>query len=426
MPPLYLQLLLVCFWPSVAHTWLVVSVTDYGAIGDNKTDCTAAFRSALTAVAAAGGGEVIVPSPGLFKTLPINLTSNTRLTVNGEMWAAETMDKTLWPVSPVVFTYASEWPSWRYQPFIFVPGPDRSYNISIGGTGEINGAGPFFWCQPGKCPDMDETRPHLVSFHNVSGVEISGVTLRNSAFWTLRPIFCEEVWIHDLTITSPWCGGDVPGGPGGGNTDGIDVDSCQNVLIERCDISTGDDHVTILSGAGASGIKAALPTRNVTVRDCVLGTGMGLSVGSSVSGGVSDVLYTRNRMKERPQDWGYGAHIKTRINYGGYIRNIAYIDNDFTFVTNMGFVIEANYQSGGNCNATSCTEISDIVWRNNTGSPNCPGTFGCNPARPCTNITLENINLTVRNTACGWGCTNVSSGTFVNVLPGGLEKACGL
>ena len=143
---------------TATSAWLVVDVTTYGAVGDNKTDCSLAFQLALSAVSLAGGGEIIVPAPGLFKTLPLNLTSNTRLTVNGEMWAIETMDESLWPIVGVVPTYASEWPATRYQPFVFVPGPDRTFNISIGGTGEINGAGPYWWCQPDNCPNMDETR----------------------------------------------------------------------------------------------------------------------------------------------------------------------------------------------------------------------------------------------------------------------------
>lgn len=306
------EALLLLLSLSAALSWTSVSVLDFGAIGDNATDSSAAFYAALAAVEEAGGGEVVVPAPGLFKTLPLNLTSNTRLTVDGQIWAIETTNATRWPVVGVVKTYASSFPATRFQPFIFAPGPDRTTNISIAGSGEINGAGPFWWCKPdgqGGCPNYDERRPHLASFHNVSRLEISGVTFRNSAFWTLRPVFCEDVYIHDATITTPWCGGDSPGGPGGPNTDGIDVDSSVNVLIERCDISVGDDHVTVLAGAGASGLLWALPSRNVTVRDNVLGTGMGLSVGSSVSGGVSDVLYTRNVMRERAQDWGLGAHI---------------------------------------------------------------------------------------------------------------------
>ena len=93
-----------------------------------------------------------------------------------------------------------------------------------------------------------------------------------------------------------------------GNGDGIDVDSSQHVLIEHNFINCGDDHVTILSGVGAAGIAFGMPSKNITVRDNRLGTGMGLSVGSSVSGGVEDVLYTRNYMNETAGQWGLGQH----------------------------------------------------------------------------------------------------------------------
>ena len=70
-----------------AAEWRVVSIEDYGAKADNKTDNTAAFRSALKAVE--GGGEVLVPGPAsrIFQTAPINLTSNVVLRVEGTMRA---------------------------------------------------------------------------------------------------------------------------------------------------------------------------------------------------------------------------------------------------------------------------------------------------------------------------------------------------
>ena len=137
------------------------------------------------------------------------------------------------------------------------------------------------------------------------------------------------------------------------------------------------------------------------------------------------MLFTRNVMTERLQDWGIGCHLKTRVEYGGFIRDIAYIDNSFPIVTNLGIQIETDYQSSGKCNATTCTEIRDIVWRNITMSAGSPGALSCMPDRPCVNITLEDVNITGRN-GNGWGCNNVSSGTFINVNPPGLAKACGL
>ena len=163
-------------------------------------------------------------------------------------------------------------------------------------------------------------RPHLMELQNITGVVVTGVTLLNSAFWTFHPTYCKDVHIHHITIQIPW---------GGFNGDGIDVDSCQNVLIEHNYINCGDDHVTILSGVGKAGQDFNMPSKNITVVDNKLGTGMGISIGSSVSGGIEDVLYARNVMNETAGQWGLGIHIKTRTTYGGYIRNVVYEDNVF-------------------------------------------------------------------------------------------------
>jgi len=394
-------------------SWKVVSIADYGAIGDNKTDNTEAIRAALRDVE--GGGEVIIPAGGLYKSGVFNLTSNVLLTVLGEVWGIE--NATEFPMVPGLPSYASPdaMPGNRHHPFVWSVGAS---NVTIAGTGVLNGGGPYWWWEQGQSERWSINRPHLVEFNNCTDVVITGVTLRNSAFWTLRPVYSRNVHFHDMAIDAPWCN------EGGMNTDGIDVDSSQNVMIERNHISCGDDHVTVISGAGAAGRAFAMPSKNVTVRDNILGTGMGLSVGSSVSGGVEDVLFQNNVMEERPTDWGLGAHLKTRITYGGYVRNVAWIDNVFNLVTTTSIQIETDYQSSGYCTAENCTEIRDIVFRNFTVHNNAgPGRLNCYPNRPCINITLENVWI---NTTGKWGCSNVSSGTFINVYPPGLQEACGL
>lgn len=393
--------------------WKVVSISDYGAVGDNKTDNTMAIRAALRDVE--GGGEVIIPAGGLYKSAVFNLTSNILLTVLGEVWGIENV--TEFPFVPGLPSYASPdaMPGDRHHPFVWSVNSD---NVTIAGSGVLNGGGPYWWWEQGNNERWSINRPHLVEFNNCTNVEITGVTLRNSAFWTLRPVYSKNVHFHDMAIDNPWCN------EGGMNTDGIDVDSSQNVMIERNHISCGDDHVTVISGAGAAGRAFGMPSKNVTVRDNILGTGMGLSVGSSVSGGVEDVLFINNVMEERIQDWGLGAHLKTRITYGGYVRNVAWVDNVFNLVTTTSIQIETDYQSSGYCTAENCTEIRDIVFRNFTVKNNAgPGRLNCYPNRPCVNITLENVWI---NSTAKWGCTNVSSGTFINVYPPGLQEACGL
>jgi len=392
--------------------WHSVSVEDYGAVGDNATDNTDAFRSALLAVA--GGGEVVVPASKIFQTAPVNLTSNVVLRVEGTMRAVE--DKSKFPVVGILphvgHDYETNGQS-RFHPFVYAVGGS---NITIKGKGIIDGAGAFWWGKASRQENHGIGRPHLLELQNVSGVEVTGVTLLNSAFWTFHPVYCKDVHIHHMEIQIPWqsecCGS-------GFNGDGIDVDSSQNVLIEHNFINCGDDHVTILSGVGKAGQDFAMPSKNITVVDNKLGSGMGLSIGSSVSGGVEDVLYARNVMNETAGQWGMGIHIKTRTNYGGYIRNIVYEDNYFETagVPGGAIHIESGYQSGhGTCSFAECTDIRDIVFRNLTfKTSGGTGGFVCFPNRPCHNITLDNVH--VESATSGWGCNDIASGSFTGVTP---------
>ncbi len=115
-----------------------VSVTDFGAVGDNATDNTAAFRAAAAAAGAGGGGELLVPA-GDFKTAPFNLTSNVRLTVMGTVWGWENCSA--FPLVAPLPSYASTTPSTRYHPLVWAV---NASNVSIAGSGTINGGGPYW------------------------------------------------------------------------------------------------------------------------------------------------------------------------------------------------------------------------------------------------------------------------------------------
>jgi len=413
-----LAILLACCFARAA-SWRTVSVEDYGAKGDNSTDNTAAFRQALLVVRTDGGGEVIVPDAGVFRTAPFNLSSNVLLRVEGVVRGVD--EQAAFPVVGVLPSYGHDTDTngpARRHPLVWAV---DARNVTIAGRGTIDGAGELWWPNfyNKSIPGAHIGRPHLVEMLNVTGVDIRGVTLLNSAFWTLHPTYCRDVHIHDMRIVTPWCQQYKCA-----NTDGIDVDSSSDVLIERNYISCGDDHVTILSGAGAAGRAFAMPSRNVTVRDNRLGTGMGMTVGSSISGGIEGVLYQNNVMEEQAGEWGQGAHIKTRVTYGGYIRDAAWVDNVIQVAGSPGgaLVIESGYQSAGQCTADTCTQVSGIVFRNLTVHKGGLGSIDCYPARPCENVTFEDVHINATGT---WSCKNVASGTVKNVSPPGLAEACG-
>ena len=84
-----------------------------------------------------------------------------------------------------------------------------------------------------------------------ANVRIEDVTVLNSPFWTIHPLYCDGLSIVNVTVRNPH---DAP------NTDGIDVDSCVNVLIEGCRIAVGDDGIALKSGSGADGLRVNRPT----------------------------------------------------------------------------------------------------------------------------------------------------------------------
>lgn len=300
--------------------WPSVNIVDFGAKGDNYTDNTEAIHRAFQAVN--GGGEVLVPEGGVFQTAPFNLSSNVILRVEGTLRGIEEQDK--FPVIAPPPSYGREADAQgkaRRHPLVYAYSHE---NITITGSGTIDGAGWYWYPQflhrdPIQANNIG--RPHLVEIYNCHTVVISGVRFKDPAFWTLHLLESRDVHIHDTRFEAPYCRNyKCP------NTDGIDVDSCENVLIEKNHISVGDDHVTVIAGRRKRKAKVC---RNVTVRDNILGTGMGLSVGSGTAGGVEDVLFQNNVMTSRVGQLGQGIHIKTRSQYGGYVRRISWIDNVF-------------------------------------------------------------------------------------------------
>jgi len=96
---------------------------------------------------------------------------------------------------------------------------------------------------------------HLADFVRCAGVSIEGIIAAGSALWNFVPSHCTDVHIDNLKIVA-WTGA----------SDGIDVVSSENVLIENCFVRNNDDCIAVKAHEG--------DVRNVTVRDCVFWNGM--------------------------------------------------------------------------------------------------------------------------------------------------------
>lgn len=209
------------------HVFDVVS--DFGAVGDNATDNTAAFAKAMAAVAAVaddGGGEVYVPA-GAFKTAPFNLTNHSTLFLERGAAVVAIPDASRWPIIPPMPSYGQgrNHPGPRHTSFVH---GQSLADVAIGGNnGTIDAAGPYWWTRTNTI-----TRGHLFECIDCTDLTVAGVTLQKSPFWTVHPVYSDRITVSGVTILNAH--------DSHMSVDGFDPDSCTNVVLEDSYISTGD------------------------------------------------------------------------------------------------------------------------------------------------------------------------------------------
>lgn len=300
----------------------IYNVLQYGAVGDGKRKDTRAIQAAIDACSAKGGGTVYLPA-GRYLTGAIKLAGRVNFHLDSGAVLLGSQDPSDYPV------YSSPWRDGTQEISSLIYG-DSLDNVSLTGRGVIDGQGRPWWVRQwlmfprrgAPVPAMSDEerqaevakikhgRPRLITLLNCRNVLIEGLTLINSAFWTVHPIFSEDVTLTGLTILNP-----VPSP----NTDGIDPESCRNVHISDCHIDVGDDCIAIKSGKDAVGLAMGKPCENITITNLTTAHGHGVSIGSEMSGGVRNVAISNCVF----QGMDRGIRIKTQRGRGGVVEGVA-------------------------------------------------------------------------------------------------------
>lgn len=208
-------------------------------------------------------------------------------------------------------------------------------NFRISGGGVICGCGEPYWrhfwlrrkFNP-ACTNMDEMRPRLLYVSHSSNVHISGVTLKDSPFWSSHYYRCDHLKLIDLTITAPYQPIPSP------STDGIDLDCCSDVLISGCHIAVNDDAIALKGGKGPDADK--LPenggNQRIIIENCRFGHCMSiLTCGSETVHNSNIVLrncevewaYSLLFLKMRPDTPQLNEFIRL-YNISGWSNSILY------------------------------------------------------------------------------------------------------
>jgi polygalacturonase len=272
------------------------SVRDCGAKGDGHTKDTAAVQKALDACASAGGGTVVVPA-GNYLIGSIVVGSNTTLKLEARANLTGSPDIDDYPLVRV------RWEGEFAQGHRALISSEKADHVTIAGPGSIFGP-------PISVSSLRRPRgPVLIELANGTNVVLDGFTTQYQQLWSIHPLFCQNLRARNLTIRSV-----------NFNGDGIDVDSCQDVLIDHCNIDTGDDAIALKSGRGMEAVRLGRPTDNVVIKDCTLFSSIfaGLGIGSEMSGGIRNVRVEDCLISGRQN----GISIKSREGRGGFIENI--------------------------------------------------------------------------------------------------------
>ncbi|WP_299819699.1 glycoside hydrolase family 28 protein [uncultured Pontibacter sp.] len=375
-----------------------VSITDFGAVGDGVTKNTAAFAKAIDALAAKGGGKVVIPR-GIWVTGPITLKSNINLHTEA---GALVIFSPNFDDYPLIYTSFEGLNTWRsISP---INGKDLE-NVAITGKGTFDGSGDAWrpvkkskmtdaqWknllksggvlSDDGKVwypsemskkgdgkdnfnvPDFktkeefeavkDFLRPVMVSLVNCKKVLLDGPTFQNSPAWNIHPLMCEDVTIRNLNVRNPWYSQ---------NGDGIDLESCKNAVIYDNTFDVGDDAICIKSGKNRDGRERGIPTENVIIKNNIVYHGHGgFVVGSEMSGGVKNVHVSNCTFIGTD----IGLRFKSTRGRGGVVENI-YISN-IDMINIPTQAISFNLFYGGNAPVLDDTQSAETEKRDEKAVP---------------------------------------------------------
>ncbi len=339
---------------------LTLNIRDFGALGNGAAKDTNAIQQAIDRCSALGGGEVLFPA-GNYLTGAIALRTKTILRLDQDATITGTSDFDDYPVTQV--RWEGKW----------IPGHTAliyaldSSDIGIIGPGKIVG-NPALGGRPR--PGSPLRHPALIETINCNNLRFENFSTSYHLMWSLHPTCSKNISIKNLTIRST-----------GGNGDGIDIDSCQHVVIDNCDISTGDDCISLKSGRGAEGYAQLNTTEDVTITNCTFADSIFacIGIGSETSGGIRNV---RIRDCKFTAAKTFAIYIKSRPGRGAFIEDIV-CDNLDVSGTTGGF-LRFNILNSG-------IQDSDPV----------PGDEGIPTIRnfQFTNIRVDNVPVLVDGTA---------------------------
>lgn len=334
------------------------SITDFGAESGGLVKNTEAFERAVEDVNSRGGGKVVVPR-GIWLTGPIVLKSNINLHLEDGALLLFSKDfddyhlietsfeglNTIRNISPIYAkgveniaitgkgTIDGNGDAWR--PVKKGKMTDSQWKKLVNSGGVVSEDGKMWFPSEGSkkghdystdqnVPDLqgieehqevkDFLRPVMISIRESKRILLDGPTFQNSPAWNIHPLMSEDIIVRNINVRNPWYSQ---------NGDGLDIESCKNVLVYNNTFDVGDDAICFKSGKNEDGRERAMPTENVIVKNNIVYHGHGgVVMGSEMSGGIKNIHISNCTF----MGTDVGLRFKSTRGRGGVVENI-YISN---------------------------------------------------------------------------------------------------
>ena len=423
----------------------IYDISDYGAVGDGRAVNTEAIQKAIDTCARDGGGTVRVPE-GIFLSGAVFMKPGVSLNIaeDGVLKGTTSMAD-----------YRLVQTRWEGEERIWVSALVNAFGVegfTLSGKGTIDGSGDV-WHQRSFGPktdrpaeparvgplregppplgprggidpspdsparDLVETelpgyaRPRLIAIQNCDNATVRDVRIRNQSSWGLFVLYSRNVTIENLNIKAAHY---IP------SSDGIDIDSCDGVVIRDVDIDVNDDCIAIKSGKDEDGRRVGRPAENILVTDSIFRYGHGgVSMGSEMSGGIRNVTIQKSVMME--DNWA-PIRFKSQPSRGGVVENITYKDLELQN-TRKAFEFNLAWRMvNPRPAADPLPVVRNVHIINVTGTTANVGDMTGLEGSPIRNVIFENCSI--KATESGLALRNVEnidlSGLKINV-PEGVE-----
>lgn len=269
-----------------------------------------AIQEAIDHAAADGGGQVIL-NPGLYECGTIYLKSNVELHLCAGARIVGHPKPEMYDdfIDPDLDTIR---PEFSRKAMVICA---HAENVSITGSGEVNGQGPAFYDtnvpQGSFFQKPPLPRPRMFQFFQCRNVRIEGISCIDSPAWTFWFRECEDVYISKIRVAG--CQQMI-------NNDGIDVDSCRRVTISDCILTTGDDCLVLRAIRGRDSEPAIC--EKVIISNCILDSRcQGIRIGCPSDDTIRHSIFSNIVFSGR----GSGIHFNYPVHYlrkncNGYVQ----------------------------------------------------------------------------------------------------------